>query len=50
MVSTEFNVLVQFLADRYDLPQQLLIAAAFAIGIGWVCWRTRSTHIVIARK
>lgn len=47
MFSSEFNGFAQFLADLLGLPQPVLIALAFAIGIGWICWRTRSTHVVI---
>lgn len=47
MISSEFKGFSQFLADFTGLPQSVLIALAFTFGIGWICWRTRSTHVVI---
>jgi hypothetical protein len=47
--SIEFSGLTQWLADKIGLPQPVLFALTIGALLGWVCWRTRSTHIVITR-
>lgn len=47
--SIEFSGLTQWLADKIGLPQPVLFALAIGAILGWVCWRTRSTHVVITR-
>jgi hypothetical protein len=47
--SIEFSGLTQWLADKIDLPQPVLFVLTIGALLGWVCWRTRSTHVVITR-
>lgn len=47
--SIEFNGLTQWLADKVGLPQPVLFALTIGALLGWVCWRTRSTHVLITR-
>ncbi len=47
--SIEFNGLTQWLADKVGLPQPVLFALTISALLGWVCWRTRSTHVLITR-
>jgi len=47
--SIEFSGLTQWLADKIGLPQPVLFALTIGALLGWICWRTRSTHVVITR-
>lgn len=47
--SIEFSGLAQLLADKIGMPQPVLIALTIGLILGWICWRTRSTHVVITR-
>lgn len=47
--SIEFSGLTQWLADKIGLPQPVLFALTIGALLGWVCWRTRSSHVVITR-
>ena len=49
MISEEFYGFVQYLSHVSGLPQPVLVVMAFVAGIGWICWRTRSSHIVLTR-
>lgn len=47
--SIEFSGLTQLIADRIGLPLPVLVAITIGAMLGWACWRTRSTHVVITR-
>lgn len=45
----EFSGFAQFIADMLGIPQSILIVAGIAATLGWICWRTRSTHVLMTR-
>lgn len=47
--SVEFSAVAQLIADKLGLPLPVVIALTIAGMLGWVCWRTRSTHVLISR-
>lgn len=49
MINIEYNAVVQLLIEKLGVPQPVLISLLFTMLISWICWRTRSTHLVMTQ-
>jgi hypothetical protein len=49
MTNSDYSNFAQLLASWLGLPLPILVTLAMAGIIGWVCWRTRSTHVLTLR-
>lgn len=49
MNAFEFSGIAQYIAEKLRLPLAVLIPLVIALLLAWVCWRTRSTHVVMSR-
>lgn len=45
----EFSGFAQLVADKFGVPQPFLIVGALTVTLGWICWRTRSSHVLMTR-